>query len=235
MYNILQNILQILEDTMEKTLDLTKIMNALKKQWKLLVIIPLLFVAISLAISFFLMTPKYQASTQVLVNQKKTNKDFMAQEVQSNIQLVNTYNEIIQSPRIREAVAKKSKEYSSNEINSMLDVTNEADSQIININVTSKSKKDSEKIANLVAKTVEKQMPKIMDVNNVSILSTADDTAKKVSPKPISNTLIALILGLLVALVIIVIRVLLDQHIRTEADVEEELELPVLGSIQKIK
>ncbi|WP_204173278.1 MULTISPECIES: Wzz/FepE/Etk N-terminal domain-containing protein [unclassified Staphylococcus] len=220
---------------MEKTLDLTKIMNALKKQWKLLVIIPLLFVAISLAISFFLMTPKYQASTQVLVNQKKTNKDFMAQEVQSNIQLVNTYNEIIQSPRIREAVAKKSKEYSSNEINSMLDVTNEADSQIININVTSKSKKDSEKIANLVAKTVEKQMPKIMDVNNVSILSTADDTAKKVSPKPISNTLIALILGLLVALVIIVIRVLLDQHIRTEADVEEELELPVLGSIQKIK
>lgn len=81
MYNILQNILQILEDTMEKTLDLTKIMNALKKQWKLLVIIPLLFVAISLAISFFLMTPKYQASTQVLVNQKKTNKDFMAQEV----------------------------------------------------------------------------------------------------------------------------------------------------------
>lgn len=235
MYNILQNILQILEDTMEKTLDLTKIMNALKKQWKLLVIIPLLFVAISLAISFFLMAPKYQASTQVLVNQKKTNKDFMAQEVQSNIQLVNTYKEIIQSPRIREAVAKKSKEYSSNEINSMLDVTNEADSQIININVTSKSKKDSEKIANLVAKTVEKQMPKIMDVNNVSILSTADDTAKKVSPKPISNTLIALILGLLVALVIIVIRVLLDQHIRTEADVEEELELPVLGSIQKIK
>lgn len=235
MYNILQNVLQILEDTMEKTLDLTKIMNALKKQWKLLVIIPLLFVAISLAISFFLMTPKYQASTQVLVNQKKTNKDFMAQEVQSNIQLVNTYKEIIQSPRIREVVAKKSKEYSSNEINSMLDVTNEADSQIININVTSKSKKDSEKIANLVAKTVEKQMPKIMDVNNVSILSTADDTAKKVSPKPISNTLIALILGLLVALVIIVIRVLLDQHIRTEADVEEELELPVLGSIQKIK
>lgn len=109
MYNILQNILQILEDTMEKTLDLTKIMNALKKQWKLLVIISLLFVAISLAISFFLMTPKYQASTQVLVNQKKTNKDFMAQEVQSNIQLVNTYKEIIQSPRIREAVAKKKK------------------------------------------------------------------------------------------------------------------------------
>lgn len=235
MYNILQNILQILEDTMEKTLDLTKIMNALKKQWKLLVIIPLLFVAISLAISFFLMTPKYEASTQVLINQKKTNKDYMAQQVQSDIQLVNTYKEIIKSPRIREAVAKKSKKYSSNEINSMLNITNEADSQIININVTSKSKNSSERIANLVAKTVEKQMPKIMDIDNVSILSTADDTAKKVSPKPVSNTIIALILGFLVALAIVLIRVLLDQHIRTEADVEEELELPVLGSIQKIK
>lgn len=220
---------------MEKTLDLTKIMNALKKQWKLLVIIPLLFVAISLAISFFLMTPKYEASTQVLINQKKTNKDYMAQQVQSDIQLVNTYKEIIKSPRIREAVAKKSKKYSSNEINSMLNITNEADSQIININVTSKSKNSSERIANLVAKTVEKQMPKIMDIDNVSILSTADDTAKKVSPKPVSNTIMALILGFLVALAIVLIRVLLDQHIRTESDVEEELGLPVLGSIQKIK
>lgn len=31
----------------------------------------------------------------------------MAQEVQSNIQLVNTYSEIVKSPRILDEVAKK--------------------------------------------------------------------------------------------------------------------------------
>ena len=33
----------------------------------------------------------------------------MAQEVQSNIQLVNTYSEILKSPRILDEVAKKNK------------------------------------------------------------------------------------------------------------------------------
>ena len=36
----------------------------------------------------------------------------MAQEVQSNIQLVNTYSEILKSPRIIEDVAKKNSKYS---------------------------------------------------------------------------------------------------------------------------
>ncbi|MBF7018006.1 Wzz/FepE/Etk N-terminal domain-containing protein [Staphylococcus durrellii] len=219
---------------MEKTLDLTKILNSLKKQWKLLIIIPIVFILISLLISF-LMTPKYEASTQVLINQKESNKDYMAQEVQSNIQLVNTYKEIIKSPRIREEVAKENKEFGAGELGKMLKITNESDSQVLNIIVTSTSKKDSEKIANLFAKTVDKNMPDIMDIDNVSILSTANGTAKKVSPNIVPNILIALILGFLVALAIVLIRELLDQHIRTESDVEEELGLPVLGSIQKIK
>ena len=67
------------------------------------------FVVISLLITIFLMKPKYEANTQVLVNQKESNEQYRAQEVQSNIQLVNTYSEILKSPRILEDVAKKIK------------------------------------------------------------------------------------------------------------------------------
>ena len=55
------------------------------------------------------MKPEYEANTQVLVNQKEKNSELMAQEVQSNIQLVNTYSEILKSPRILDEVAKKNK------------------------------------------------------------------------------------------------------------------------------
>ena len=51
--------------------------------------------------------PKYEASTQILVSQKEKESKMMAQEVQSNIQLVNTYAEIIKSPRILDDVAKR--------------------------------------------------------------------------------------------------------------------------------
>ena len=94
----------------------------------------------------FLAKPKYEASTQILVSQKEKESKMMAQEVQSNIQLVNTYAEIIKSPRILDDVAKENKDYSADKLSKMIDVNTEADSQILNVGVRSKSEKESEKL-----------------------------------------------------------------------------------------
>ena len=56
---------------MENTLDLSKFMNAIKKNWKLIVLLPIILMLISLLVTVFLMKPKYEANTQVLVNQKE--------------------------------------------------------------------------------------------------------------------------------------------------------------------
>ena len=74
-----------------------------------------------------------------------------------------------------------------------------------------------------------------MSVDNVSVLSKADGTAEKVSPRTMMNLLEGLILGLIVAISIITFKEIFDKRIRTEEDVEKELGIPVLGSIQKIK
>ncbi|CAC5650029.1 Capsular polysaccharide synthesis enzyme Cap5A%3B truncated [Staphylococcus aureus] len=78
-----------------------------------------------------------------------------------------------------------------------------------------------------------KQIPKIMSVDNVSILSKADGTAVKVAPKTVVNLIGAFFLGLVVALIYIFFKVIFDKRIKDEEDVEKELGLPVLGSIQK--
>ena len=155
----------------------------------------------------------------------------MAQEVQSNIQLVNTYSEILKSPRIIEDVAKKTLNIHE-DIKSMLTVTTQAQSQILNVNVKNGSKKDAEKVANDIASVFSKDMPKIMNVDNVSVLSKANGTATKVSPNLIQNLAIGLILGIIIAMMIVVLKELFDRRIRTEEDVKRELNIPVLGSIQ---
>lgn len=59
-------------------------------------------------ISFFFMTPIYQSSTQILVNQKKQEgAAIQLGEIQSNIQLTNTYKVIIKSPVILDQVNEK--------------------------------------------------------------------------------------------------------------------------------
>lgn len=220
---------------MENSLDLSKFLGAIKKNWKLLVLLPIIFMLISLLVTVFLMKPKYEANTQVLVNQKEKNNEYMAQEVQSNLQLVNTYAEILKSPRIIDDVAKKDSKYSSSQIKSMLDITSQSDSQILTINVKNGSKADAENVANEIARVFKKDMPKIMSIDNVSVLSKADGTATKVSPNLIQNLAIGLILGLILGMVIIVIKELFDKRIKTEEDVERELDIPVLGSIAKLK
>lgn len=220
---------------MENSLDLSKFMDAIKKNWKLILILPIVLMLISLLVTMFLMKPKYEANTQVLVNQKEKNSELMAQEVQSNIQLVNTYSEIVKSPRILDEVAKKNKKYSASDIKGMLTVTTQAESQILNVNVENGSKKDAEKVANDIANVFSDKMPKIMNVDNVSVLSSAKGTASKVSPNLLINLAIGLVLGLIISLIIIILKEIFDKRIKTEEDIERELNIPVLGSIQKLK
>src|SRR5699024_1883422 len=219
---------------MESTFDLSKILGILRKNLKLLIILPFLGLVISIIISFFFLDAKYQASTQVLVNQKESDSQMMAQEVQSNIQLVNTYSEIVKSPRILDKVSKElDRKYSSSELLGMLTVTNQAESQVLNIDVVSKNGNDSKKIANKIAEVFSDEVPDIMSVDNVSVLSTADDTVTQVAPKTMVNLVIGLVIGLVIALLIIFIIEMFDKRIKTEEDVEKELGVPVLGSIQK--
>lgn len=220
---------------MKNSTDYSNTINILKKNLGFLILIPLIFVLFSILITFFLMHPKYESSTQVLVNQREGNSEMMAQEVQSNIQLVNTYSEIIKSPRILDKVSKKFDKYSSNQIYNMLDIETETNSQILDVKVTTENKNDSEKIANEIAKVFSKDVPNIMNVNNVSILSKANGSATQTSPKAIINILGAFIIGLFLSIFIVVIKELLDKRITKEEEVESELNIPVLGTIQKLK
>ena len=182
---------------MENTIDLSKLLEILKKNARLIIILPILCLLISTIVTLFFLDSRYQASTQVLVNQKESDSQMMAQEVQSNIQLVNTYSEIVKSPRILDKVSKElNRKYTSTELSEMLTVSNQAESQLLNIDVESKSEENAETIANKIAEVFSDEVPDIMNVDNVSILSTADNTTVQVAPKTMINLIMGVIIGL---------------------------------------
>lgn len=220
---------------MENTVDLSKIILNLKKYIWLIIILPILLLTISAVISFFLISPKYEATTQILVNQEKAQDPIQQQQnVQGTLQQVNTYAEIVNSPRILEKVAKNlNNKYSVSSLKNNVEVQSSAQSQVITVNVHADSKSEAEKIANELIKVYKKEMPEIMDINNVSILSKADGTAKQVSPNIPMNLFLGFILGLILALLFIFIKELTDTRIKDEQDIEDHLKLPVLGSIKR--
>ncbi|HAC5789068.1 TPA_asm: capsule biosynthesis protein CapA, partial [Listeria monocytogenes] len=108
------------------------------------------------------------------------------------------------------------------------------ESQVLNITVKSGDRKDSEQLANTIAKVFTKEVPNIMNVNNVTVLSKADE-ADKVSPRIMVNTAISLIIGLIIASIYILLNALFDKRLKSEEEIESYLDIPVLGVIQKFK
>ncbi|MFE4028345.1 YveK family protein [Priestia sp. YIM B13551] len=224
---------------MEETISLRELFQVLRKRLWLIVLITIIAATVSAVISFFVLTPVYESKTQILVNQAKSDEQlYNPQTVQTNVQLINTYNDIIKSPAILDKVIKELKlDSSAQSLSGQIQVTNAQDSQVAQIVVQDTSAKRATEIANTTASVFKKEVPKIMNVDNVSVLSkaTLGESASPVKPQPLMNIAIAVVVGLMVGIGLSFLLEYLDNTLKTEQDIENLLELPVMGVITTIK
>jgi len=122
---------------MEKTINIEELFQLFKKRLLLVIIVMAIFTATTGIFSYFFLTKVYQSSTQILVNQTKSeNEVYSPNEVQTNLQLIGTYSIIIKSPTILDKVIKKENlEMTSGELNKLISVSNAQGSQVVNITV----------------------------------------------------------------------------------------------------
>ncbi|KKI93271.1 capsular biosynthesis protein [Bacillus sp. SA1-12] len=223
---------------MEETISLKELFLTLKKRLSFIIIIAAIATATSGIVSYFLLTPIYQSSTQILVNQSKNEEQaYNYNEVQTNLQLINTYNVIIKSPAILDKVIQQEKlDLTSGELNELVTVSSEQNSQVVNIAVQNEDPQQAAAIANSIANTFQTEVSKIMNVDNVTILTQAQngEDPSPIKPKPALNMAIALVVGLMVGVGVAFLLEYLDNTIKTEQDIENQLGLPVLGAITTI-
>jgi capsular polysaccharide biosynthesis protein len=223
---------------MEETISLKELFHTLKKRLSLIIIITAIATATSGLVSYFLLTPVYQSSTQILVNQAKSDEQvYNAGEVQTNLQLINTYNVIIKSPAILDKVIQQeSLDISAGALNELVTVASEQNSQVVNITVQNEDPQKAADIANAIASTFKKEISTIMNVDNVNILTQAQvsEDPSPIKPKPALNMAIALVVGLMAGVGLAFLLEYLDNTIKNEQDIENQLGLPVLGAITTI-
>lgn len=223
---------------MEETISLQDIFKTLKKRFKLIALITLIAITISGIISFAFMTPIYEAQTQILVNQEKQEPTaFNVQDIQTNLQLINTYNVIIKSPAILSKVIDQlDLEHTPKTLTENVTVSSEQNSQVINVVVEDPSPKQAVNIANTIGAVFQDEIKTLMKVDNVNILTPAEmqEDPSPVKPNPLLNMAIAAVLGLMVGVGVAFLLEYLDTTVKTEQDIEELLNLPVIGLISPI-
>jgi len=223
---------------MEETISLQELFKTLKKRMGLIALITIVAITISGVISFLVLTPIYQTSTQILVNQtKQDSPQLNTQNIQTDLQLINTYNVIIKSTVIlSEVIEELDLDRSVAALYGQIKVGSEQNSQVVNVTVEDPDPKMAVSIANTVANTFEKRIYGLMNVDNVNILApaTLSDNPSPIKPSPELNMAIAMVIGLMLGVGVAFLLEYLDTTIKTEQDIEELLGLPILGFISPI-
>lgn len=221
---------------MDETISLSKIIQLLRNRIYIIMTLTIIGVLMGVAFSVLLLTPNYRSTVQVIVAQDNGNQIIQNTEVQANIQLVNTYNEIIKSPFIIEkVVAELDGNYTVSELSHKIKVSNETNSQVINISADAETKKYSAKIANVVAEKFKENASKVMKVGDIHILSNSKYSTNYTRKSSAVYIGIAGVAGLISGIVVSFLVIALDTTLKTEDDIFEQLSISVLGSIGKIK
>ncbi|SON71844.1 putative polysaccharide biosynthesis protein, chain length determination [Latilactobacillus sakei] len=232
---------QPLEDIMEQTINIEQIFGILRKYSRLIILSTVICTLLAGILTFFVITPQYSASTEILVNRKQNaDNNVQYNQVQTDVQMINTYKDLITKPVIMDPVTKKINSEKVNkldndEVASMISITNNQNSQVFSITAKTDNAYTAADIANMTATTFQKKAPKIMSgTDNVSIVSKAKPDLKPVSPKNKINILVGFVVGLVVGIGIIFIRELTDKTVKDEPFLTEELGLTSLGIINNI-
>jgi capsular polysaccharide biosynthesis protein len=220
---------------MEETISLKEIFAVLRKRILMILSLIIAFAAIALLVSYFLITPTYKASASVVVNQEENvDVSSLNNAIQSNISLINTYKIVMTSPVILDKVANEMDlSLSAGAIAEKLEVTSEADTQIITVTATDTSQEAAAELANTTVGVFQEEIPQLMNLENVKPLSLAEnvDDPAPASPNVLLNTAIALVLGAMVGIGLAFLLEYLDNTVKTEADIEKRIGVPVIGII----
>lgn len=223
---------------MEETISLQELFKTIKKRLSLIAFITAIAITISGVVSFTLLTPIYQASTQILVNQEKQDPStFNAQDIQTDLQLINTYNVIIKTSAILGKVIEElDLDISVGALSNQITVSSEQNSQVLAITVQDPDPKVAVDIANTTASVFQEEIQVLMNVDNVNVLAAAElgENPSPIKPDPMLNMAIAAVIGLMLGVGLTFLLEYLDTTIKTEQDIEDLLELPILGLISPI-
>jgi len=220
---------------MEETIELKELFLILKKRLWLIASLATLGLGISGGVSLFLLTPIYQSYTQIIVNSAQQENQITNQDIQTSINLINTYRTIIESPRIlNEVIENLDLDYTATQVAGMITVNSANNSQVFSISVRNSNPHVAADIANQTAEVFQTNIGSLMNVENSSILTPAVPGDSPVEPRPPLNMAIGLIVGAMLGVGLAFVMEYLDTRIKSEQEIEKLIGVPVLGAVPHV-
>lgn len=213
---------------------LLELLGLLRKNLKLVVILPICCAIAMGSYAFFGMDDMYTATASMYVLARQDDEGANLNTNLTASQMVaNDVATLLQSDRVRDLAARDLgvKSLAGYEIS----VTSETTSRVLSVTVTSDNPQSAAELANSLAEHVSDIAQDVMEVESVNLIDRADPPASPSGPSRILYIAVAFLAGLFLAVAIIVVADMLNTKVRTADEVEELLGIPVIGRMPKMK
>jgi capsular exopolysaccharide synthesis family protein len=220
-------------------MELRDYLRLLRRRWLQIVAVALAttgaVVAYTLAV-----TPMYESSARLFVTtQTSDTASDLNQGGLFSAQRVTSYADLVSSRDLAESViADLDLDLSAAEVMDHVNATVVPDTVNLEITYTGSSPSQTQAIAqsyseNLVDLVRELETPtgETDEPIKLTIVDSASLPATPVSPAPVRNVALGIVLGLLLGVGIALTRDLLDTTVTTQGDIEEQTDAPLLGGI----
>ena len=217
----------------EETIDLMELARLLWAHAVQIVAAAVAAALICLLVCVFALTPKYQASINMIVNTRQDNSStFTSDNFNSAKNLISTYAVIIKGNTVlNEVIDKLDLDMTYTELYDMVDVADVDATQIMKITVTDT---DAER-AGEIAQTIADIVPDVLvEAGSCKAVSDVIIDPNKVFPQTTKYVVLAGLLGAVLVCGILVLAHLLHDTVVDDEDVQKKLGLPVLGLIPEV-
>ena len=215
---------------------LLELLTLLRKHLKLVIMLPIVcMVAMGLA-SVLMMNDTYTATTDMYVlasSEGSNSSSALSSDLSASQMLTNDVATLLQSDRVMSDAADQLG--LPNLRGYDITVTSESTTRVITLQVTSSDAQGSANVANALADCVSNVAQEVMNVESVNVIDEAPTPDAPSGPNRMLYVAVAAMAGLFAAVAIVVLMDVIDTRVRSAEDVEELLELPVIGRIPEMK
>ena len=221
----------------EQVISIEEIFEALKKRWKMIALITILATVVSGVLSFFVIKPVYEASTKVFIGKEESAEEgYNSSDIQMYQKLLKTYSEAIKTRDLLTSAIKDTEyDVTPGEESSGLTVTPVSDTQILQIKYQSLDPEEAAVMLKSITTNFIKTAKELVPNGNVRVIEAVETPKNPVSPNKKMNIAIAFLLGLMVSVGLVFLLEYMDNTYKTKEQLENELEIPVLGVIPNLE
>lgn len=175
-------------------------------------------------------TPLYQATSKLYI--AGSDSTISEKDLWLGSYLAKDFQEAVKTWRVYELANERlNLNYSYESLTGMVSTRNPSGSHLLYITVTSPKAEEAQQVADTYAEAIQEYIETVMNVKRPQLLEKARKPSVPVSPNVKRSTRNGATVGALVPAILLVILFLLDDRIRSEDDIANAVQLPILGTI----